>query len=125
MKMQTVTLGSDATKAHRAWLPLAVGACLSAAVASTTATAASAQVGNISGGAPTLLTHATDLGPVSRSTAIDVTVWLKLHDNEGLDNTLATQQGGHGVWLSDEQIRARHAPTSADVAAVKDFLKAQ
>jgi subtilase family serine protease len=72
-----------------------------------------------------LLAHATDLGPVSASSPIDVTVWLRLHDEKGLDSTLAAQESGKAAYLSNEQIRAQHAPSAADVAKVSAFLKAQ
>jgi subtilase family serine protease len=90
--------------------------CLTAAAA--TAVAAPA-------GGPPLLAHATDLGPVSASSPVEVTLWLRLHDEKGLDSTLAAQQSGTAAYLSNEQLRAQHAPSAADVAKVSSFLKAQ
>jgi len=49
------------------------------------AVAAAAAAAPASGGAP-LLAHATDLGPVSASSPVEVTVWLRLHDEKGLDS---------------------------------------
>jgi subtilase family serine protease len=89
--------------------------CLSTAAAAATATS----------GGPPLLSHATDLGPVSGSSPIEVTVWLKLHDEQGLDSTLEAQQSGKVAYLSNAQIQAQHAPSAGDVAKVSAFLKAQ
>jgi subtilase family serine protease len=50
---------------------------------------------------------------------------MKLHDQPGLDALVAAQQAGKGAYLSMEQVRAQHAPSSADVARVAAFLKAQ
>jgi subtilase family serine protease len=92
---------------------LAVTICLGAAAA---AAAASGQ---------TLLSKATDLGPVNGASPIEVTIWLKLHDQQGLDSLVAAQQAGKAAYLSIEQLRAQHAPTAADAAKVAAFLKAQ
>jgi len=76
-------------------------------------------------GGPPLLAHATDLGPVSASSPVEVTVWLKLHDEQGLDNTLEAQQSGKAAYLTNAQIQAQHAPSAGDVAKVSAFLKGQ
>ena len=89
-------------------------ACLTAAA---TATAAPGQ--------HPLLSQATDLGPVDGASPIEITVWMKLHDQPGLDALVADQQAGKGSYLSMEQVRAQHAPSSADVAKVAAFLKSQ
>lgn len=107
--------GRRATRA-RAWAALMIATGLSAVAATAAAAAA--------GGSP-LLTHAKDLGPVSASTPIEVTVWLKLHDQQGLDALVEAQQSGKGAYLSMQQLRAQHGPSSAEVARVAAFLKAQ
>ncbi len=84
-----------------------------------------ARASSAAGGANALISRATDLGPVKGSSPIEITVWLKLHDNTGLQNTLAAQNDGTTAWLSDAQIEARYSPAAADVAAVRDFLKAR
>ena len=76
-------------------------------------------------GAQSLLSRATDLGPVNTSTDIEVTLWMKLHDQQGLDALVAAQQAGKAGYLSSEQVRAQHAPSQAEVAKVADFLKSQ
>ncbi len=89
--------------------------CLAAAVA----TAAAAP------GRHSLLSRATDLGPVDAASPIEVTVWMKLHDQPGLDALVSAQQAGKGSYLSMEQLRAQHAPSSADVARVEAYLRSQ
>ncbi|HTT23964.1 MAG TPA: S53 family peptidase [Candidatus Sulfotelmatobacter sp.] len=72
-----------------------------------------------------LLSRATDLGPVNTANPIEITLWMKLHDQQGLDALVAAQQAGKAGYLSTEQVRAQHAPTPAEVAKVAEFLKAQ
>ena len=76
-------------------------------------------------GRPSLLSKATDLGPVDAASPIEITVWMKLHDQQGLDALVAQQQAGKGAYLSMDQVRAQHAPLAADAAKVSAFLKAQ
>jgi len=84
-----------------------------------------AQAGTLANSAPALIAHATDLGKVNRSTPIDVTVWLKLHDGAALDATLSAQHSGAASYLTEEQIQARYAPATADVAAISGFLESK
>jgi subtilase family serine protease len=119
MKATARTRGRGALHARRALASLAIATCLTAAAATAVAATATG------GGAPPLLSHATDLGPVSASSPVEVTLWLRLHDEKGLDSTLAAQQSGTAAYLSNEQLRAQHAPSAADVAKVSSFLKAQ
>jgi len=72
-----------------------------------------------------LLPQATDLGPVDAASPIELTLWMKLHDEQGLDALVAAQQAGKGAYLSFEQLRAKHAPSSADAARVAAYLKAE
>jgi subtilase family serine protease len=89
-------------------------ACLAAAAATAAAP-----------GPHSLLSQATDLGPVDAASPIEVTVWLKLHDQPGLDALVAAQQAGKGSYLTMEQVRARHAPSPADAARVAAYLESQ
>ena len=86
---------------------------------------AAAAAGAVASGRPSLLSRATDLGPVDAASPIELTVWMKLHDQAGLDALVAAQQAGKGAYLSMEQVRAQHAPTAAEVAKVAAFLKAE
>jgi len=92
-----------------------LAACLWAAAASAAAGA----------GRPSLLSKATDLGPVDATSPIEITVWMKLHDQQGLDALTASQQAGKGTYLSLQQLRAEHGPTAADAAKVAAFLQGQ
>ncbi|HSY14487.1 MAG TPA: S53 family peptidase [Jatrophihabitantaceae bacterium] len=92
---------------------------LSAACLAAAATAVAAP------GQHSLLSQATDLGPVDGASPVEITVWMKLHDQPGLDAMVAAQQAGKGSYLSMEQVRAQHAPSSADVAKVEAYLKSQ
>ena len=74
---------------------------------------------------PPVLSAATDLGPVSPSTPLQLTVWLKVRDRAALRRLLAEQRAGKAHWLSHEQIAARFAPGSADVHAVVKYLESE
>jgi subtilase family serine protease len=75
-------------------------------------------------GGQSRLSRATDLGPVSATRPIEITLWMKLHDQQGLDALVAAQQSGKAAFLSFEQIQAQHAPSHGEVAKVADLLKA-
>ncbi|HEV2285095.1 MAG TPA: S53 family peptidase, partial [Steroidobacteraceae bacterium] len=91
-----------------------MAACLCAAAASAAAP-----------GRHSLLDQATDLGPVNDASPIEITLWMKLRDQQGLDALTASQQAGNGTYLTMDQLRARHAPNAADAARVAAFLEKQ
>src|SRR2546421_11199136 len=107
MKLTTLVRGPGATHARRPWAALVIASCLSAVAAAAAAAPAS-------GGAP-LLAHATDLGPVSASSPVEVTGWLRLHDEKGLDGRVEAPQGNKAGYPSNTQIPAQFAPTPADL----------
>jgi len=76
-------------------------------------------------GRQSLLSRATDLGPVNTASPIEITLWMKLHDQKGLDALVAAQQAGKASYLSTQQVREQHAPSQADARKVADFLTAQ
>ena len=86
---------------------------------------ASALVATAAASGQSLLSRATDLGPVNTASPIEITLWMKLHDQQGLDALVAVQQAGKAGYLSPEQVRAQHAPSHEEVAKVADFLKTQ
>ncbi len=51
-------------------------------------------------GAQSFLFRATDLGPVNAASPIEITIWMKLHDQQGLDALVAAQQAGKAGYLS-------------------------
>lgn len=73
---------------------------------------------------PSLLSGATDRGPVNPASAIEITLWMKMHDQQGLDALVAAQQEGKSAFLTPEQVRARHAPSYAEATRVANLLKA-
>src|ERR1700741_4544944 len=85
----------------------------------------SALVATTAANGQSLLSRANDLGPVNTASPIEITLWMKLHDQQGLDALVAAQQAGKAGYLSSEQVRAQHAPSQAEVAKVADLLKAQ
>ena len=96
-----------------------------------TATSGSDGVGEVAQGVvadntPGFIRHATDLGPVDPSMVIEVTAWLKLHDENQLDQLVAQQQQhGHANfhrWITQDQFNAQFAPTSQEVNAVQNWL---
>jgi subtilase family serine protease len=94
---------------------LLVATCLSAAVVP----AASASERH------SLLSQAKDLGPVDTATPVELTLWMKLHNEQSLDALVAAQQAGKGAYLTPAQLRTQYGPSSADAAAVAQFMKAQ
>jgi len=77
---------------------------------------------------PGFIRRATDLGAVDPSTVISVTVWLKLHHEDGLD-TLVQGQYRRGSrtyhqWITQDQFNANYGPTSQQVNSVQNFLAA-
>jgi subtilase family serine protease len=83
----------------------------------------------ISGNTPGFVQKARDLGPVSPSTVISVTAWLKIH-NEGKLDQLAQSQNQKGSanyhkWITQEEFNANFSPTAQEVKAVQNFLSAQ
>ncbi|TMQ20343.1 MAG: hypothetical protein E6J91_04225 [Deltaproteobacteria bacterium] len=77
---------------------------------------------------PGFIRHARDLGPLDPSTVIEVTAWLKLHNEAQLDQLVAQQQqkshGNFHKWITQDQFNAQFAPTSQEVNAVQNWLNA-
>jgi len=123
MKDNRVATLTSEHSPSRGWLALAV-ACLTALIPHAAGGAAS-HVASIGDGGPGMLSRAADLGPMSSTDPIELTVWLRLRDSDGLERTLAAQRTSGAGWLSEQQIDQLHAPAVADVAAVSSFLKAK
>jgi len=89
---------------------------------------ADAQSYKIPGNTPGFIKKAKDLGAADPSTVISVTAWLKLHNENQLDN-LAQQLNQKGSpnfhrWLTQAQFNASFSPTAQEVKAVQTFLSA-
>jgi kumamolisin len=77
---------------------------------------------------PKFVKTARIMGPVDPSTLIDVSIWLKPHDQAGLD-ALAKQlydpsSSQYRHFLTKAQYSARFAPTAAEAGQVRQFLAA-
>ncbi len=83
----------------------------------------------ISNDTPGFIKKATDQGAVDPSTVITVTVWLKLHNQNQLDQLVQQQyQKGSSQyhhWLTQSQFNASYAPRTQEVNSVQNFLSAQ
>jgi subtilase family serine protease len=83
----------------------------------------------ISGNTPGFVAKATDLGSVDPNTVISVTVWLKLHNENQLDNLVAQQhQRGskqYHKWISQDQFNTSFGPTSQELKSVQNYLNAK
>jgi subtilase family serine protease len=79
----------------------------------------------VGAGSQERLSLAEDLGPVNAATPVEFKLWMKLHDQQGLDALVAAQQAGKAGFLSVEQVRAQHAPSAADIAKATAYLKGQ
>jgi subtilase family serine protease len=108
----------------------AVVACSSAPSASITTRsnlAVSARV-SVSSNTPGFIKNATDLGPVDPEAVISVTVWLKLHNEEQLDQLVQQQYTrGHAnfqKWITQDQFNAQFSPTAQEANAVQNWLSA-
>jgi subtilase family serine protease len=77
---------------------------------------------------PGFIRKAVDLGAVDPSTQISVTIWLQLHNENKLDQTVRdlNRKGSsqYHQWLSQSQFNAAYSPTSQEVNAVENFLSA-
>ena len=105
------------------WLrAIAVTVMSSALAGATLAAVDNARYGS---SGPPLIKHSIDLGPVERSTPIEITLWLKLRDEAALDRALSAQRDNRAPFLSDAQIDTQLAPAAMDVAAVIRFLQSQ
>ncbi len=82
----------------------------------------------ISNNTPGFIKKASHQGAVDPSTVITVTVWLKLHHQDQLDQLVQQQyqkgSGKYHQWLTQDQFNASFAPTSQEVNAVTHFLTA-
>ena len=75
-------------------------------------------------GRRSLSSVATDLGPADAASPMEITLWMKLHDQQGLDALVAAQQAGKAAYLSSAQVFAQHAPSRADLDKVAELITA-
>jgi subtilase family serine protease len=82
----------------------------------------------LSGNTPGWVGRAQNLGAADATQTIDLTVWLKLH-NEGqlqkqLHDLYAPGSASYHQWLSQSQFNASYSPTAQEVKSVSNFLTA-
>jgi len=70
----------------------------------------------------------TNMGPEDETKQISVTVWLNLHNKQGLDSLVQQmydkESPNYHQFLTLEQYKAQFAPTAKEAATVSDFLSA-
>lgn len=68
----------------------------------------------------------TNMGPEDETKQISVTVWLNLHNKQGLDSLVQQMYDkdspNYHQFLTLEQYKTQFAPTAKEVATVRDFL---
>lgn len=78
---------------------------------------------------PGFIKRATMTGPVDPSAVINVTVWLRLHNEQQLDQLVRQQRqpgsASYGQWMTQNQFNAQFGPTSQEVKSVTNFLTAR
>ena len=81
---------------------------------------------NIANNTPGFIKKATDLGPVDPSTLIEVTAWLKLHNENQLDQLVKQQytknHPNFHKWITQDQFNAQFSPTAQEMNAVQNWL---
>lgn len=77
---------------------------------------------------PGFLSKATDQGPADPTTVISVTAWLKLQNENQLDQQVQqlynSKSPNFHKWLNQSQFNASFSPTAQHVNAVQNFLTA-
>src|ERR1700722_6969377 len=77
---------------------------------------------------PLFVRTAPEIGPADPSQAIQITVWLNVHNRQQLDSVAADlydpTSPQYRAWLGFAQIEADYGPTAQEAKAVMDFLSA-
>src|SRR5262249_21744740 len=81
----------------------------------------------ISNNTPGFVKHATDTGALDPTQTMAVTVWLKLHNTNQLDQ-LVQQQHSRGNsnyhnWIDQTTFNATYAPTAQEVNSFENFAQ--
>ena len=94
----------------------------SAALAATPAAPSYTLSNNI----PGFIKHATDTGPVDPATQINVTLWLKLHNQTQLDQLVSDQRSKGNAkfqkWITQTDFDTQFGPTAQEVKSVQNFV---
>jgi subtilase family serine protease len=77
---------------------------------------------------PGFVQRAVDNGPTDPTTLITVTAWLKLHNENQLDQLVqglySKKSPNFHKWINQDQFNASFSPSSQEVNAVQNFLTA-
>jgi subtilase family serine protease len=78
---------------------------------------------------PAFIRKALDQGEIDPATLITVNVWLKLHNQQQLDQLFEGQKQRGGAnyhkWITQDQFNATYGPTSQEVNSVSNYLSAK
>lgn len=98
-------------------------------VAIVSLVAAPEQSNRISNNTPGFVKKAVNEGSVDPTSMITVNIWLKLHNQQQLDNLVHQQKqkgsANYQRWITQSQFNATYAPTPQEVKAVSNFLAAK
>jgi subtilase family serine protease len=76
---------------------------------------------------PPYVATAKNLGPEDPSKIIDVSIWLNLHNRDGMDalarDLYDRSSPSYRRWLTPAQIAARFAPTANEAKTVEEFFE--
>jgi subtilase family serine protease len=80
----------------------------------------------IDGNTPGWISKAQNLGATDATQTIDLTVWLKLHNENQLQKQISDLNtpgnANYHKWLSQSQFNANYSPTAQQVKSVSNFL---
>ena len=81
----------------------------------------------ISSNTPGFIVHATDQGALDPTQTMAVTVWLKLHNTNQLDQLVQQQHtkgnGNYHKWIDQATFDATYAPTSQEANSFENFAQ--
>ena len=82
----------------------------------------------IANNTPGFVANAKNLGPEDTSKLINVTVWLRLHNTDSLDNLLQQLYDRNSTnyhhWLTPAEFKSSFAPKAEESLVVQKFLAA-
>ena len=97
-------------------------------VATASASSVNSPNYSVTNNTPGFIKKAVDKGPVDPNLVIEVTVWLKLHNQNQLDQLVKDQHqkgsASYHQWITQDQFNARFSPTAQQVNTVGNFLRA-
>jgi subtilase family serine protease len=78
---------------------------------------------------PGFIAYSSDQGQIDASTPLTVNVWLKLHNENKLDQLVEQQKqknsSNYHRWINQNEFNSDFGPTSQEVNAVSNFLSAK